>query len=332
MRAAAIQAALVCGATLVGFGCGGTLDVGHDKQRGLLPVDDRNPVVILQDDWSGDWLGELTVLFASTGRLTVAGVIVNSTRNYWPDLNANVTGWNNLMMAARSSGLKNLPPITASAGNPLARPPDDQIESTPPNHSEGAQLIVDLSSKLSRPFRPLVVVSGTSITDLADAYLIDPTVAQRVVVVAALGSYKAPNGELGTPNGNVDSWASWIVSQRYPFIQVATYYDQSTDVTTDKVRSLPTNQLGNFMAKKQPRILTDLTACDQVALLAVARSDFVMEAVKVSPDVSAGFDETKGTTLVPDEKGDDMVVTSIKGPLAGSELWLMLLDQHTFGS
>ena len=301
--------------------------------HGLLPVDERNPILILQDDWSGDWLGELAVLFASSGRLTVAGVIVNAT-SYWPDLNANATGWMNLLAAARSSGLKNLPSITSSAGKPLVRPSNDEIDSTVADASDGAQLIVSLSRDLSRPFRPLVVVSGTSLTELAYAYLLDPTVTERVVVVAALGSYKAPNGELGTPNGDLDPWASWIVSQRYRFIQVGTYYDQTTDVKAADVAmsSLPPNQLGTFMARKQPKILPDLTACDQVALLAVALPEFVASAVKVSPDVSAGFDETKGTTLIPDDKGDDMVVTKIKGPLAGAQLWQMLLDPSTFGS
>lgn len=333
MRAAAIRAALVCGATLAGVGCGGTLDAGHDGRRGLLPVDARNPVVILQDDWSGDWLGELAVLFASTGRLRVAEVVVNSTQDYWPDLAANTMGWKNLLDAARSSGLKNLPSITAAtAGKVLSRPPDGQIDSTKPNNSEGAARIVSLSRELSQPFRPLVVVSGTSLTELADAYLMDATVTARVVVVAALGSYKAPNGELGVPNGDQDRWATWIVSQKYRFIQVGTYYDQTTDVTADRVANLPPNQLGNFMAKKQPRILSALSACDQVALLSVANDGFVVEAVQVSPDVSAGFDEVKGTILVPDQKGDDMVVTKIQGPLAFTELWGMLLEKSTFGS
>jgi len=330
VRAAAIRAAVVCAATLAGIGCGGRLDAGHDRPRGLLPVDDRNPVVIVQDDWSGDWLGELAVLYASSGRLTVAEVVVNSTR-YWMDLDANTTGWMNLMAAARASGLKNLPPITRSVGPPLTRPANNQIDSTVANHSDGAERIVARSRELSQPFRPLVVVTGTSLTEVADAYLVDPTVTERVVVVSALGVYKAPNGELGTPNGDLDSWAAWIVSQRFQFIQIGTYYDQTTDVTAEKVSSLPPNQLGTFMARKQAKILPDLTACDQVALLSVALPDFVDSVVRVSLDVSAGFEEMKPPTLVPDDKGDDWVVTKIKGPKAGTELWQMLYDSHTFG-
>ena len=40
---------------------------------------------------------------------------------------------------------------------------------------------------MSLPWRPLVVVTGSRLTDVADAYLMDPTVADRVVVVSALG-------------------------------------------------------------------------------------------------------------------------------------------------
>jgi len=330
VRPAAIQAALLCGATLLGGGCGGTLDAGHDGQRGMLPVDARNPIIISQDDWSGDWLGELAVLFASTGKLTVAGVVVNATR-YWPDLAANTMGWTNLMTAAAASGLKNLPPITAGTGMPLVPPSDGQIDSTMRNNSAGAQKIVELSRKFSQPFRPVVIVSGTSLTEVADAYLIDPTITERVVVVAALGAYRAPNGELGRPNGDLDPWADWIVAQRYRFIHVGTYYDQTTDVTADKVASLPMNQLGTFIAKKQPKILPDASAADQVALLSVALSDFVAGAVMASPDISAGFDGMSGPTLVPDDKGDDYIVTKIKGFLADPVLWLSLTDPHIFG-
>jgi hypothetical protein len=37
-------------------------------------------------------------------------------------------------------------------------------------------------------------MAATSLTDIADAYRVDPTVVDRVVVVAALGTYAAPNG------------------------------------------------------------------------------------------------------------------------------------------
>ena len=68
-------------------------------------------------------------------------------------------------------------------------------------------------------------------TDIADAYLIDPSVVDRVVVVAALGTYTAPNGAMNPPNGELDPWADWIVAQVFQYIQVSAFYDQTGDVT-----------------------------------------------------------------------------------------------------
>ena len=62
--------------------CSETLDAGHNRPHGLLPVDERNPVILYQDDWSGDWLGEYAVLLANTGGPPLAGIIVN-TSPWW---------------------------------------------------------------------------------------------------------------------------------------------------------------------------------------------------------------------------------------------------------
>jgi len=317
--------------TALGLGCGGVLDGGHDSPEGMLPVDHRNPIVILQDDWSGDWLGEMAVLLANTGGPPIAGLIVTDS-TYWPDLAANTAGWKDFLAAAQASGLKNLPEVTPSSNMPLVRPANNQIDSTMSNDSAGGNLIVRLSKELGRPSRPLVVVVGTSLTDAADAYLIDRSVAERIVVVAALGSYRAPNGLMGTPNGDMDPWAGWIVSQRFRFIQAATWYDQFGDVTMAQVSSLPPNPLGTWMAKKRSKILMETTAADQIALLSVALPNFVEGVQRVSPDVAAGFDSAQGPTLVPDERGDDLVITRIGAPLATSRLWDLLLKSSTFGS
>jgi len=167
-------------------GCGQTLDVGRDKSHGQLPVDERNPVIISNDGWSNNWAGEYAVLFANYGGPPLVGIVINASA-YWTELNANVTGWNKFVDAARLSGLTQVPDVTISAGNTLTAPTDHVIEHTAPNNSLGAQLIVDVSRHLSLPWRPVVVVAGSQLTDLADAYLIDPTVVDRVVVVASLG-------------------------------------------------------------------------------------------------------------------------------------------------
>lgn len=317
------------GLALLTVGCGGTLDAGRDVPHGLLPVDERNPVILYQDDWSGDWLGEYAVLLANKGGPPLAGIVIN-TSPFWTDLDANAAGWNNLLTAARASGLKNLPQVTPSAGGPLSRPADGQIESTVGNDSAGAELMVNLSRSLSTPTRPVAIVTTTSFTDLANAYFLDRTIVDRVIVVVAAGSYQAPNGILNRPNGDMDPWSDWIVTQRYRFVLVGTWYDQTVDIPDARLSYLPKNDLGSWMANKQPQIIDITTAADQVALLSFALPGFTKSAVPAAPDTSAGWNSSQGPNIVPDANGKGWLVTEIGAPLAGSWLW-NTLDSSLFG-
>ena len=95
--------AAAVGAVLLA-GCTETLDAGYNRHPGLLPVDATNPVIVYEDDWSGDWLGEYAVLLANTGGPPLVGIVVNASK-IWGDLSINVSGWNDLVTAAQSSGL-----------------------------------------------------------------------------------------------------------------------------------------------------------------------------------------------------------------------------------
>jgi len=322
--------ALWLGAVLSAAACGGTLDAGRDVPSGLLPVDERNPVIFYNDGEGDNWGGEYAALLTNSGGPPLVGLIVGASK-YWGDLNSNTTNWSAFLLAARRSGLKNLPDVTSSPSNPLTAPANGPIESTKANGSAGAQLIVDLSRQLSTPVRPLVVATGSRLTDVADAYLIDPTVIDRVVVVSALGAYEAPNGLMAGPNGELDPWADWIVAQRFRYVQVSSYYDQRGDITTDNIASLPKNPLGSRMATKQPDILQIASASDQVAILAVGLPGFGVAVQRSAADVGVAFDGTQGPRLIPDVTGNVWVVTQVAGPLAPSRLWQMLLEPQTFG-
>lgn len=310
--------------------CGGTLDAGRDDP-GLLPVDARNPVILDNDNWSDNWVGEYAVLLANHGGPRVAGIVVNRS-TYWPMITANESGWTRLVAAARASGLQNIPDITVSTGTPLVRPANGQILSTVPNDSAGARFIRDRSRELATPWRPLVVVAGAALTNVADAYLLDNTVADRVVVVASLGSLSEPNGLMDQPNGELDPWADWIVSQRFRYIQVSAFYGQTNDVSAAQVPDLPQGALGAWMGDKLPSLLAPPTASDQVAILAVAIPGFVVSVRRVSPDVSATFEANQGPPLKPDPAGNVWLVTKIAAPLAPSTLWQMLLDSRPPGT
>jgi hypothetical protein len=312
---------------LLAASCTGTLDAGKDTPHGLLPVDERNPVIIYNDSSSDNWMGEYSVLLANDGGPPLVGIIVTAS-SYWPSVADNATGWTNLVSAAESSGLENLPTVTTSALTPLVRPADGQIGHTTANDSAGAELILSISRKLSLASRPVVVLAGTQLTDIADAYLVDPTVVDRVVVVAALGTFTAPNGAMGPPNGELDPWADWIVAQEFQYVQVSAFYDQTSDVTTAEIGNLPHNALGAEMAAKQPNLFTITTASDQVSVLSVALNRpqrFATAVERAVVDTSVAFDSTQGPPLVPNAAGNVWIVTQIAGPLANARLWPMLL-------
>src|SRR4029079_11027405 len=157
---------------------------------------------------------------------------------------------------------------------PRVRPAGCPIDAPLPNRSDGARLILDAAARLSLPYRPLVVVTGGRLTDVADAYLVDPTITERVVVVSSLGTTTASGGAMAAPNGEMDPWADAIVTARFRFVQVSAFYDQLTDVPASRLSELPANACGDWIAAKQPKIWNLAEAADQVAAVAVGIPSF----------------------------------------------------------
>jgi hypothetical protein len=318
---------------LVGVGCSQTLDAGYDLSHGKLPVDERNPIVLLNDGAYDNWSGEYAVLLANGGGSPLAGIIVDETAD-WPNIQTNFGGYTDLIAAAGSSGLKNLPDPISSVGPPLVMPADGNIDHTKPNRSNGALAIIDLSNKLSLPYRPLVIATGGALTDVADAYLVDHSVTERVVVVSSLGSTSSTGGGMGIPNGQGDPWADVIVSHEFRYVQVSAWYDQLTDVPSSSISKLPNNALGAWIASKQPNLWQWSPASDQVSVLAVGLPAFATSIERVSPGgpLDAGQAGDGGTTAGPNlaktQDGPDWLVTGCDGTVATQLFWKVLQTTH----
>jgi hypothetical protein len=314
-------------------GCTETLDAGYNRPNGLLPVDQRNPIILLNDGAYDNWFGEYGVLLANGGGSPLAAIIVNQDSD-WPDIQTNVTGYRDLVAAARASGLTNLPDPISSIGAPLVRPASGEIVDTQPNRSEGALLIVSTSKSLGFPYRPLVIATGGLLTDVADAYLVDPTVTQRVVVVSSLGSTSSTGGDMGAPNGQGDPWADFIVASRFQYVQVSAWYDQLTDVPSSSLSELPNNALGAWISSKQPNLWQWSPASDQVSVLAVGLPTFATAVERVT--APASFDAgqtgdagaTAGPNLVTDQTGPTWLVTGCDGTAATTLFWNALRSTH----
>lgn len=309
------------------LGCAQRLDAGSSRPHGRLPVDERNPIVLFNDNFDDNWQGVYAVLFANSGGPKLAGIVVKASA-YWRDLESNVNGWKGLVAAARASGLRDIPDPMTSTGAPLVRPADGSIEATTPNRSEGARFIIETSARLSRPYRPLVVVTGGALTDVADAYLIDPTVAERIVVVSSLGTLTAGGGLMGGPNGDLDPWACAIVASRLPYVQISAYYNQLDDVPASRVPELPATPLGSWIAAQQPRILSASTASDQVGVIALAVPSYAEAVERVAPAGPIAAGATVGPELVKAPNGPNWLVTMSASADATAKLW-ELLGRHS---
>jgi len=307
---------------LSALSCSETRNLGSSSPHGLLPVDERNPILLTNDGVYDNWQGEYAILLASSGGPRLAGIVIGTSPNL-PKIEENIAGWRGLVEAAHDSGLTDIPDPTASIGAKLVRPANGQLEATTPNRSEGARLIVELSKQLSLPYRPLVVVTGGRLTDVADAFLIDPTVAQRTVVVSSLGSLTASGGAMADPNGEMDPWADAIVTARFRFVQVSAFYDQLMDVPSSRFHELPANPLGQWIQAKQPQVWDLPKASDQVAVLAVGDPAFALEVDRVSA-APLPANGTAGPDLISTPDGPAWLVTQCDGAKAAERFWQAL--------
>lgn len=316
--------------------CGGaTLDAGSDRPQGPLPIDERNPIILSNDGPYDNWDGEYALSLASQGEINLVGIIVNSSIIY-PNLVDNVQGWRDMVQAARDSGMRNIPdPITSVDDPPLQPPADGGIESTVPNYTEGGRLIVDAAHRLSQPLRPLVVATGGRLTEVADAYLIDPSIADQVVVVSSLGhvSSDGTTATMTSPNGDLDPWADEIVVRKFRYVQVVAYYAQQNDITSTMVADLPANPFATWIASKLGMILPfpAYDATDQNSVIACAYPDFTLDVVRMSELSSTSPPAGVTPTLGQNAAGNGWIVTQGNNALASARFWQALTDPATYG-
>jgi hypothetical protein len=314
----------VAAVALTLLGCSGQLDAGSDSPHGPLPVDERSAIVMINDGARDNWHGEFALLLAASGRAKLVGIVVNGSAIY-PMLEENVNGYRRMVQAGRNSGMRNIVDPTASVAPALVRPASASIEETVPNRSEGARLILDAAERYGTEVHPLVIATGGAVTDAADAYLMDPTLAERAVVVASLGNVDAGVTQTRDPNGGLDAWATTIVSTRMRFVQVNGFYDQLLDLPEARVTELPKNPFGTWMAEKRPEILDLIQACDQVSVLSAALPWFAQSVARMRAEPSDTV-----PTLVADPAGQVWHITQSDSERARSELWSVLQDPATF--
>jgi hypothetical protein len=163
--------------------------------------------IIYDNDWLRDTVDD-EYLFAQVhlGKARLVGLIL--TKDSWDNgkqykVSDGQKDFEENLAILKQSLFKNLPSTTIGADHELLVPRSGRIEDTKPVASAGTNLIVAEARKAS-PEKPLVVIVGGPLITVASAYLTDPAIADRMIVLMT---------DISGYNGS-DAWANFVVANR----------------------------------------------------------------------------------------------------------------------
>lgn len=345
-----------------------------DDQTISMPYDSTNLIIYDNDETVDVYTDEYLMALASAGDIELAGMITTSSvapynryvsrERYEKMVDDRLQG----VIHARNSGLRNIPdPIRGIKGH-LKKPPSGRIENTLPIGSAGSRLIVAEAHKAS-PEKPLVVVVGGPLTTVADAYLLDNSIADKVIV-AYIGASESMSGY----NGWADPWAGYIALQRLrlvlcggggatkpawlnyvimflqktPFIQfpyaatpyvpkswrpfIPFFYDATPYVPKSWIATLPDTPLRQWMIDKKLPFgnLPGNFDADGPAAITVTRGDYVLKVQGVSFDHWTTIGGHETPIFRKDPDSRAVAVKMARKDVATDEWWRALTNPAAY--
>ena len=182
-----------------------------------LEVNDSNPFIYLNDIPPDNYNGELALAMASDD----AGINLKGYLHEFP----NVPWWDSTKkqtqarkryikhhkisrQKAEKSGFSNLPPAEMGLHSRHEKPDSERIDDTDPIGSAATERIVSAASDAS-PKNPLVITAGGPMCTVADAYLTDPSIANKVVIFCRI------RPEVDGWNEFLSGWSLTVVVRRF---------------------------------------------------------------------------------------------------------------------
>lgn len=135
----------------------------------------------------------------------------------------------------RLAGFQTQVEPVAGSSTILSTPATGRLLDILPEPSAGASLILAEAARASRD-NPLVILAGGPLSTIASAYLLDPTVVNRVVVVAMYSDRI----------NAFDSLANYLVAQKFRFIHWGRGYVHPNEPLPNQFARLPTHAGGVF--------------------------------------------------------------------------------------
>lgn len=295
----------------------------------------QSPRVIHTNDGSIDvYTLEYCMALASADEIDLVGIIADQGAGYisveeaytkpkiWDKGRQQCT---DIVGKARRSGMINIPDPVAGAGWALDAPASEVIEDTTPLNTPGSQLIVQEANN-STPANPLYIVTGGALTCVADAYLLDNSITDKVVVVSLFSHTSG----MGGYNGDIDGWAAYVVLEKFRYIQFCghEHYDPDTPKSRMAGTEIPENELRRLMIDKDQYgvALPEDRDADAPPAIYIMRPDYVLTSSQVSfggwqSITPYGNGYPKTPLFQNDSAGNATVITSADKALSTDEWW-----------
>lgn len=296
-----------------------------------LPYNKSNPVVYDNDSHEDEYTDEYLMSLASSEDINLKGIITTiSYVDAWqkPEIQYNslVNGREEIAGKARRSGMKNIPNPVRGPSVALLRPLSGRIEDTVPINSLGSRLIVQ-EAKSASPEKPLVIIMGGQSTSVADAYLLDNSISENIIVAWLAGEGAS---DLYGYNGWVDPWGTYIIVARLKTVLFGPVCPTAPIVPKRRLTELPETELRQWMIEKElPHVnLPAEKAGDAQPAIPLMRPDYVKRVIRKSFN---HFDKDGMPLLKDDEKGNILMVTKADKNIATEEWWRALKDHEAYG-
>ena len=199
----------------------------------ILGLDSTNPVIFDNEQWDNGPDNEYVWAKASSGSLDLRGNIVTRDFHKGASQDEQMKKARQELREARMAGFSHLPEMTLGATALLAWPASGNLDSLTPTRSAGSDLIVAEARKAT-PDKPLLVVAGGPLTTVAQAWLTDHSIAERMIVAGIYTYQMHPD----------DTVANYLVARKCRYLQWGRQYIWGGKPDTSLIKSVPPTLMG----------------------------------------------------------------------------------------
>lgn len=266
----------------------------------LVPGLQETPVMVFYDnDEATDvYTEEYLYALGELGKIDLKGISTTTSvepfnkyvreKGYWRMHTDRMEG----IQVTEETGFMDLPPVYQGPLGHIHEPASGRIEDTEPKYSEAALALVSMVQQLD-PGETIFVLAGGPLTMVADAYLLDSTITEHLVIGWVGGNID----DVPDYNAWADPWSAYICMKKYRMILVPFVLQECPDVTREIIaEKLPDSPLTRWMLGKNHHVLSGSQKghdVDVPPIIAVLYSDYVLKSYRaaVTGWKKTGFEE-----------------------------------------